>query len=131
MTIDKLNTDWFFSRWHLYLKKKWMKGFATGISTYAIILSFLAFSFSFSKQARFKVLLNWYFIAKKHKIVVIFNQIWWDYDVRIRNIFSRLSVPRISGETRFAGSHILFNKIQSKLEVKGSPENSRQINCKL
>ena len=35
----------------------------TGISTYAWILSFLAFSFS--KQTWFKVLLNWYFIAEK------------------------------------------------------------------
>ena len=29
------------------------------------------------KQTWLKVLLSWYFKVKKHKIVVIFNQIWW------------------------------------------------------
>ena len=45
------------------------------LSTYVWILSFIAFIFSFSKQTLYEVLLNRYFIAKKHKIGVIFYQI--------------------------------------------------------
>ena len=36
--------------------------------TFAQNLSFLAFCLSFSKQTLFKVLLNWYFIAKNMKV---------------------------------------------------------------
>ena len=32
---------------------------------------------TFSKQMWLKVLLSWYFIVKKHEIVVILYQIWW------------------------------------------------------
>ena len=58
--------------------------FLQSFSTVFPLLSFFANTLSrarqrcaFSQFLWLKVLLSWYFVVKKHKIVVIFYQIWW------------------------------------------------------
>ena len=70
--MSNLHEFWWF------LRVSVDKRLPTEYITFAQILSFLVFSFTFSKQYVIESVAELLLYGQKHKIVVIFYQIWWE-----------------------------------------------------